>query len=90
MGGDRRRSLPTIDISPNDSDVEIVSGGPPPRRRGRSILSKVLFLAIFSVALTLLACEISIAFKVPWLDPRPWLLSLWRFALGLLSRVRGR
>jgi hypothetical protein len=115
MGGDRRRSLPTIDISPNDSDVEIVpgqnagpvigntdgpsmaafpltrtTGAPPPRRRGRSILSKVVFLAVFSVALTLLACEISIAFKVPWLDPRPALVSLQRFAVGKFSKLRGR
>ena len=65
------------------------TGEPSPRRRGRSVLSKVLFLAIFSIALTLLACEISIAFKVPWLDPRPALLSFWRLAVGTFSKVRG-
>ena len=53
-------------------------------------MSKVLFLAIFSVALTLLACEISIAFKVPWLDPRPALVNLQRFAVGELRKARGR
>jgi hypothetical protein len=139
MGGGRRRSLPTIDISPSDSDVEIVSEqkpgpalgntdgpsmaafpltrpsskhevwsgppgesgeldieideaeSPPPRPpRGRSILSKVIFLAIFSVALTLLACEISIAFKVPWLDPRPVLVNVQRFAVAKLAKLHGR
>jgi len=63
---------------------------PPRRPRARSFLSKVIFLAIFSVALTLLACEISIAFKVPWLDPRPALVNLQRFAVGELRKARGR
>src|SRR5262249_44821808 len=135
--GWRRRSLPTIDISPSDSDVEIVSdasrapvlhnwvpsAGPPkgdgpsmaafpltrataerkfwsgsrdahaeldidvdvpagvPRRGlGRSIFSKLLFLLIGAVVLTLIACEISIAFKLPWLDPRPALLHVKQIA----------
>ena len=136
MGGGGRRSFPTIDISPNDSDVDIVSAPKPPpvarntdgpsmvafpltkttaerkfwsgapaatesevevdlaespplpRRRARSILSKVLFLAIFSVALTLLACEVSIAFKIPWLDPRPALVGVKRFAIEKISHLR--
>jgi hypothetical protein len=136
--GWRRRSLPTIDISPNDSDVEIVpqpkaapairdkdgpsmaafplttttgerkfwsstpdsrdpnaevspSSRPPPRRRrGRSFLAKLLFLAIFAVALTLLACEISISFKLPWLDPRPVLSTVKRLAVEKISHLRDR
>jgi len=137
MGGGGRRSFPTIDVSPNDSDVDIVSAPkpppvarstdgpsmvafpltkptaerkfwsgapaasesevevdlveslPPPRRRARSILSKVIFLAIFSVALTLLACEVSIAFKIPWLDPRPTLVGIKRFATEKVAHLRG-
>ena len=138
MFGSRRRSLPTIDISPSDSDVEIVpvpkpgpipgksdgpsmaaflltkptaerklwssesqagevevdvdlaDGLPAPRRRARSMLSKLIFLGIISVVLTLVACEVSIAFKVPWLDPRPTLVTLQRAAMGKLAKLRGR
>lgn len=60
---------------------------PEPRRRTRSVLSKLLFLVIFSVMLTLLACEISIAFKVPWLDPRPALAHVQRFAVKLAKSL---
>jgi hypothetical protein len=127
----RQRSLPTIDVSPSDSDVEIVSnrveplvhrvrrpkgdgpsmapfqltrptserkffsGGevaidvepevevldaPPRRRSARSIFSMLLFFVIVAAVLTLAACEISIAFKIPWLDPRPVLFKIAQFA----------
>jgi hypothetical protein len=144
-----RRSLPTIDVSPGDSDVEILSAPKPspapvpevrrpkgegksmaafpltrltaerkfwtggdkspeqvevgevfevPRKRPiRAIFSKILFLAIASVVLTLVACEVSIAFKVPWLDPRPMLARATpaisragRAVAEKISHLRGR
>jgi hypothetical protein len=138
----RQRSFPTIDVSPSDSDVEILSnkvqplvhpirrpkgdgpsmapfqltrttderkffsGGEPvvrdvepdveildtPRRRRtvRSILSLLLFLTIVVSVLTLAACEASIAFKIPWLDPRPTLYKVTHVAREKIAHLRGR
>jgi hypothetical protein len=137
----RQRSLPTIDVSPSDSDVEIVSnrveplvnrvrrpqgdgpsmapfqltrptserkfftGGesapdvepevdlleaPPRRRSARSILSMLLFFVIVAAVLTLAACEISIAFKIPWLDPRPALFKIAHLAREKIAHRLGR
>jgi hypothetical protein len=140
----RQRSFPTIDVSPSDSDIEIVTNRSPmppvpppvskkkgdgpsmaaflltrttaerkfwsrseetrtnlendvedpelprPRRTGRSFFSKLLFSTIALAVLTLIACEISIAFKVPWLDPRPALSNVKRVAAEKVARLRGR
>jgi hypothetical protein len=142
----RRHSFPTIDVSPADSDVEIVSDAKPvplhpkgdgpsmaafpltrttgerkfwsgasqgadleapaseddedddlvaagvPRRTwtARGVISKLLFAMIGLVVLALLACEISIAYKVPWLDPRPALASAERVVNHQIARLRGR
>jgi hypothetical protein len=57
--------------SPPDPPLDL----PPVRRPlGRSIVAKVLFLAIFSAAMVLLAYEISVVFHIPWLDVR-WVLA---------------
>jgi hypothetical protein len=53
----------------------------PPRptpSRARSLTTKLLFVVALCAAITLLCYEVSIAYQVPWLDPR-WLIAQIRF-----------
>ena len=53
----------------------------PPRpkpSRARSLTTKLLFVLALCAAITLLCYEVSIAYQVPWLDPR-WLIGQIRF-----------
>ena len=50
---------------------------PKPSRR-RSLATKLLFVFAIFAAVTLLCYEVSIAYRVPWLDPR-WIIDRIRF-----------
>jgi hypothetical protein len=65
-----RGSNPTVDLSVNDADVELL---PLRRSRVRSFFAKFVFLTIFCAALLLLSFEVSSVYHVAWLDPRPLL-----------------
>ncbi len=60
---------------PQSAPPVVVRPGPSPTR---SFFAKLLFLAILTVVLMLVATEVSIARNVPWLDPRPFLVKLWK------------
>ena len=62
----------------------------PRRRTGRSILAKLLFTTIVLAVLTLVACEVSIAYRVPWLDPRPMLAKVVRSIVERVARLYHR
>lgn len=75
--------MQTIDLSTDDDDVELVdSDRPPPRRASglrRFVVRFILFLVFLAVAILVLT-ELSIALKMPALDPRPWLVKAARSA----------
>jgi hypothetical protein len=62
----------------------------PRRRTGRSIFAKLLFTTIVLAVLTLFACEVSIAYRVPWLDPRPLLANVVRPIVAWIARLYHR
>jgi hypothetical protein len=75
------------DHKPQSSEPNLyrIGGGHPeyvswPDRVRRSLLwsfmTRLLFFLLFSVVMTLLAYEISVVFRLPWLDPRPLLAKI--------------
>ncbi len=60
---------------PQSVPPALVRPRPSPKR---SFFAKFLFVTILAVVLILVATEISIVRNLPWLDPRPFLSTLWK------------